>query len=324
MILGLVVALGTTKLTSFSLALILCYVILQRKRLGRITVPLPVWILAGSVGITALWSPEPGKPVYAACVVLACWIAFKALPRRGFLIGVYVVVGAQIGIVLWQYVVIGESRPAGISRNASVIGVAGLMGLPVGVMAISGGLSLSRTAMIGAMIVSFRNSQYRIAGISLIVIAVSVGAIVTPERLFKLETIEKHAELRIGAIKGNSTETLPGNDLEVRPVEWRWQGYGWGNYYFQTGRIQPHNVFVKSWYEMGVLVVPFWGALVWLWWRGGKDWWLVALMLTVGMLTDELVGSVEGVYMLLGYAIINSAGATSGLPTRAYRRICSR
>lgn len=306
MLLGLVIGLGTTKLAAIAFAITLTYVILHRK---RVRIPGMLWLVIACVGVTALWSPEPGKPVLQCCAIIMAYMAYVTLPRKRAAWGISLIAVAQIGVMVWQYIVDGDLRPTGLSRNASVIGLAGMYAMPLFPMAVMGGLSLSRTALLGGAILTvlnIRSPRYIVAGVTLAAISLTVGYIVTPERYYEIARISADTELRVAAIDGTSSEIVNIPDpLPVNPVEWRWYGYGFGNYYFHTGQIQPHNIFVRTWYELGLLSIPLFYALLWLWAEWGRDWRFLILAVTAGMLTDELIGSVEGLYMVLGFAIMS-------------------
>jgi hypothetical protein len=222
--------------------------------------------------------------------------------------------------MIWQYSE-GMDRLNGISRNASVLGLSGMWLAPSLIAAIVAGGSISRTAMLGIAIYGylFRSSRRATAGYVALALTcfVVVTLISNPDRLgiSGPRGINNSAVLRIDTITGHSNETLPdiivdSGDIKpvaVRTVQWHWYGYGFGQFYFQTGQIQPHNIFARTWYELGIFSIPFFYALLWFWADHGRDWKFMALAVATGMLTDELLGSLEGVYMILGYAIMRES-----------------
>lgn len=312
MLLGLVVGLGTTKLLSFAISIVLGYLILRQRH--RIQVPFILWLIVVPIAVSALWSVDPGKPLYMACTILIAYLAYRTLPRSRFRIGLYAIVAAQIGVVVWQYWSGEFSRPNGFSRNASVLGLAGMWGLPLLPMAIMGGISGSRTAILGALILGLRSRRAMISSMVLVLVFLCVTLTFYPQRL-GLDGLRQSYALRVAAIEGDPIEPNPtSKPVELKEVEWHWYGYGFGQYYLATGHIQPHNIFVRTWFEMGLLSIPVGYALVWLWsemargngWRA-HDWLFLLTACATGMLTDELIGSFEGVYMVLGYVIILGA-----------------
>jgi drug/metabolite transporter superfamily protein YnfA len=170
-----------------------------------------------------------------------------------------------------------------------------------------GGLSMSRTAIVGALVLAMTGRKYALFAGILISVSVMTTLLINPERL-SIPWLERSADLRIATIDGTSTETPPSSFPAIEQIDpipvLHIQGYGFGNYSFHTGRIQPHNIFVRTWYELGTLSIPLVGFLLTLWWRGGRDWRFLSVAIVTGMLTDELLGSVAGVYMILGYAIM--------------------
>lgn len=324
MFLGLLVSLGTTKLSAVVLGIILCYlIILVIHKQRRIHVPVILWVLVGLIAITALWSPESGKPVWLSLHILCGWIAYQVLPHSKFRLGLYPLIAIQIVVILWQYGVSDVTRPTALARNASVLGLAGMWLLPGILPAFLSGLSISRTAVLGAVLIGVSGRRYLFTSLIVVLTFVVTTWIVQPERL-GLSGISDSLELRKKTLNGSSVEALPINESSVTPftprpiipepqkVNWKWYGYGFGQYSFVTGRIQPHNIFVSTWYAFGLLTIPVGYCLIYLWtlrnrgrsWRE-HDWRLLLLACTTGMLTDELLGSVEGVYMVLGWCIMN-------------------
>lgn len=313
MLLGITAALGTTALSAYSMGMITIFstlYLLRRRRRNRqkVRLPLALWIILSCLSVGVVWAPIPGNIVYMVCAVVTAYLAYVLMHRNGFFFGLAVVCAVQIGVLGYQYVFTDAVRPNGITDNASVVGLAGLFGLPSLPMALMGGLSLSRTAIVGAVAGTFfQGRRYAIAAGVLVIVSVTVGFLHTPDRYTSLDRFLYDYNLRLDTLKGTSKEVALHREYEVRDVEWTWHGYGFGNYYAGTGRIQPHNTFIRGWYELGVLSFVVWGCLGWLWWRWGRDWRLLAMVLVVGSLTDELLGSVNGVYMLLIYAIIHSS-----------------
>lgn len=315
MILAILASLGTTKLSAITLGIMLlwlCYIAIYRRR--RITIPPVLWILITCVALSAVWSVNPGKPLWLCLHILIAYLAYRTLPHNHAKLGISLVAAIQIGVILWQYTATDLIRPNALSRNASVLGLAGMWMMPGLLPAIMVGLSISRTASLGVALFALTGRRYWIpAGIAISTFLI-VTVLTNPNRL-SIPILQRDVDLRVTAIQGTSIEVAPPvvTTTPVEYVKWRWYGYGWGQYALVTGRIQPHNIFVRTWYEMGVLTIPIGYCLMYLWlsrarygssWRN-HDWRLLLVACATGMLTDELLGSVEGVYMMLTYCIIN-------------------
>lgn len=258
--------------------------------------------------------------------IITAYLAYQVLPHKHAKWGIALIASVQIGVVLWQYMGTDAIRPEALSRNASVLGLAGMWGMPGLLPAVMAGLSISRTALLGAGLFAITGKQYIIPAAILVIVSIGATLLTNPNRL-SFENISDSWNIRTDALHGVTSEANPSPDpVAPAEVEWRWYGYGWGQYYLTTGQIQPHNIFVRTWYELGLFTIPAGYCLVMLWLSrtqaGGRfrdhDWRLLLVACATGMLTDELLGSVEGVYMVLGYAIIHSGwrGKTQRLSVR--------
>lgn len=317
MILGILAALGTTKLSAITLGILLLWLLyVAWNRRQRIVIPLPIYVITGCIALSVLWSLNPGKPVWLCLHIFTAYLAYSTLSHKHAKWGIYLVCSIQIVVILWQYNFTDAPRPAAIARNASVLGLSGMWMLPGLLPALVAGLSISRTAVFGAGLFAIMERRYRLAG-ALCITAFGITTFLTNFDRISLDHLLASAQLRQDAITGNSPELRPA-DHPLIPAEksdpvWRWYGYGFGQYSFHTGQIQPHNIFVRTWYEMGLFSIPVGYCLIYMWslraknssWRS-HDWRMLTVAVATGMLTDELIGSVEGVYMILGYVIMNS------------------
>lgn len=320
MILGILTALGTTKLSAITLGIVLTYlcILVLLRRPQKVSIPIPLWLLTGCIALSAIWSVNPGKPLWICTHIITAYLAYQVLPHRHAKWGIAAIAAIQIGVVLWQYSD-GVSRPNGLARNGSVLGLAGMWMMPGLLPSVMAGLSISRTAMLGAGLIALTGRRYIFPALVLIGVSVATILLTNPSRL-SLETISDNWSVRNDALHGVTSEANPtDNPVTPKEVKWRWYGYGWGQYYLATGQVQPHNIFVRSWYELGLFTIPVGYCLVYMWvsmrpGRGirGQDWRFMLVACATGMLTDELLGSVEGVYMVLGYAIIHSNAKRPG------------
>jgi hypothetical protein len=230
----------------------------------------------------------------------------------GFAIGVAV---QSLGLLA----TITVHRPPGLSENASQVSSTGLVLWMVSPLAGAGwfavagaalhmGIGLGRTALLAAGIFTlFALSKYRIAAFGA-VLALAVLASV---------------------LQGDLARLIPGSDrmqgsVEIREAQFtdhgaeytRATGMGWGSYLATTGEDRPHNVVLLAWYELGVLSLIPAGVLTWAVWRRRVPWMMLAPLVALGMLTEELTGRPEGAYMLATVAVaylVSSARANRSL-----------
>ena len=302
---GLIIGLGTSRFYLFAFALVLLYIILRYRQ--RVTIPIEIWGIVLCVGGSSIWAIYPGKAIIMCVAILCAYLTYMTFPRNHLRKGIYIVLAINIVVVSYQ-IINGGLRPYGLAYNASMLGLSSMWMAPLYPMAILGGLSMSRTAVLGAVIFGLTGRRYAIFAGVLISVSFITTLVIYPDRL-TFNDLHNNADLRVATINGTSTEPhpvdLPAPDvveLPVIPI----RGYGFGNYSFHTGKIQPHNIFVRTWYELGILSIPLFGFLLSLWWKS-RDWRFLAVAVATGMLTDELLGSVAGVYMILGYAIMSES-----------------
>src|SRR5690606_29943566 len=131
--------------------------------------------------------------------------------------------------------------------------------------AVLSGLSISRTALLGAGLLALTGKRFIIPFVVLASISIATTLLTNPSRL-SLETISDNWSVRNDALHGVTSEANPtDNPVTPKEVEWRWYGYGWGQYYLATGQVQPHNIFVRSWHELGLLTIPVGYCLIYMW-----------------------------------------------------------
>jgi hypothetical protein len=173
---------------------------------------------------------------------------------------------------------------------------------PVGFVVV--GLSLSRTALLASGIVAIasRNRFVWLAFLLAVTIQIPLGLLITPER-YQISGIWQDVERRESLITGESTDDDFSEITPVNPSEprvWSVFGYGLGNYTLETGRGIPHNMFVLSFWELGIFSVVFWIGVGWLWWCYSRSLTLLVVFVTVGSLTPEFLSRIEGLFMILG------------------------
>lgn len=298
---GAIVALGTSALWPLAFGGILSYLAIrqQRIKLDRSVIALAILIAA-----TSLWSPNPGKGLLWAANLLAISIAVRQFGiGQHYSIPIAAIMAAHLITGVFQYLGTG-ARFHGLADNASALGLAGLAVYPLPFGAVLLGASLSRTALLGVTVLTLlRPTRLMVVSLLLaVIVSLVLGHYLTPER-YSLQGIENASEARVAAITGTSVETCATCTVEPTARKLQWFGYGYGGYYLSTGQIQPHNVFVLSVWELGILSIPFWSIVLALWWRTGRNWYVLTVAVVVGMFTDEYYGSMEGLYMLLAMGV---------------------
>lgn len=305
---GLIVALGTTHFWIAADAFLALYLAYHGPRQFR-THPVVLGV-AAILLLTTAWTPDPAAAALAAFRVVALYSLARTMRldwRFWGAAGAVLVV--QIAVVAVQLP--ENSRPWGMSMNASVLGQAGMifsaggMG-PLG--AVTLGLSTARSAALGLAVYTVfkrRWGAWAIAFLAAAVFLVSMHQL-TPGRL-QLGDIARpgfdggilpSAQLRVDGIT-EGTVAPPPADSEAPPIRervWSWHGYGYHGYYLSTGLQRPHNLWVLSWWDLGVLAVPFWGLVFYGCWRLRNP--MVPALLAMGMITEEMISRPEGFYMV--------------------------
>lgn len=92
----------------------------------------------------------------------------------------------------------------------------------------------------------------------------------------------------------------PRNENEVFRGDRRltWFGYGFGAYNVATGIQRPHSVYSLLAYELGILALLPAGVLVFYLTRRALSWPVVLSVLGLGLFSDDLVATPEGLFLL--------------------------
>lgn len=289
-------AIGVTVLWPISFGYILWHLIVFRP---EIHLPKSVLALSVLVGSTALYSPNSGSALAYAAGIIFCWIGYQIAPaRKGLDTSILVVTIVSVGFVLHD-LYLGHMRPNGLMDNAVEMGLAGAALLPYG--AVLTGFSMSRlalgmTVMIAALLPSKRTVS---ACFVALFIAGLMSFSVAPER-FTLNSILTASHLRYSTIIGTSYErpisSIP--DVPVQDRQLQLLGYGHSGYYQSTGSIQPHNTFVLTVWELGILSIPFWILIGYIWCSHGRNVPLALIMLATSLLTSQWVSSTQGLVII--------------------------
>jgi hypothetical protein len=98
---------------------------------------------------------------------------------------------------------------------------------------------------------------------------------------------------------GIETSFIDRNILDTPAVLWQWYGIGYGNYN-QTFNLQaPHNIWILSWYDLGIFAVLFWTILGFAIWKFRVFHFLPLAF--AGLTTPELFFDPEGIYAIALY-----------------------
>ena len=240
-----------------------------------------------------------GVAIYHAATILLVPILIVNIKSiHWWLIGLS---GVQIIWVIYEFSQ-GVIRPSGVSDNGSSLGIFGLMALnPLSALVI--GLSLSRTALLGLTIFAVLRNR-RIIWIMLILtfaVHVSMQLWSEPERLSSGSVIQA-VELRTDAIVGVSRQVLEIPTQTIQARELKLFGYGYGGYVPATGKIQPHNVYILSIWELGILAIPFWMLIGFLLWKSKNPYMIVPAILALNV--DEVYTLSEGIFYLGAWHLI--------------------
>lgn len=288
---GLIFGFGTTALWFAADAILLIYVLSRGPKRFR-THPAVV-SLAVLVGITGFWSPDPVAGPLLGVRMILTYSAASAVALRGFYVGVFSVFALQFGFVVFEAPDL--SRFDGLSYNAANYGVSGLVLLatplaPVG--AVTLGLSAARVPLAAAALMWVRVPSVKLAALVVLAAVISVGVSEwkVPGRFTTdnvTESIDNRELLNGGIQAPVNTVELAGDCGIPRAREWQLLGFGWHGYCLSTGIQRPHNIFVLSWWDLGVLAIPFWSLVGFGAWKLRDRPLLIPLLFT-GMYTDEL------------------------------------
>lgn len=309
-----VMVIGTTKIFLFADFALLYEAIITPLFTGR-KIPKPAPELIGIAGILAIASIYSPRPVDGLQTAFRIALLASILPT--FTYGFHY--KKMLGFVLLSLalLVAGQSafidRPAGIHMNALLLAESAFVFMPVFwyEIGLAGALilvmSLSRTPLVAFVIFAVLSRRTYFIGLAAITSAmflvyVSVSA---PDKLTIGGLVESVAT-RGETITGLDDERLAtqyndGRCGEVRAIEHTTYGYGFYGFCASTGQPRPHNIYALSFYELGVLFLPFWALIIYAARR--LNYVQVLPLLALGMVSDNLFGRPEGVYLVAAWII---------------------
>lgn len=293
---GLFLTLGLTNL--WPVADIGLVLLLVRKEYRTLSIPSlftripPLWFLActclslpvllgGSLDIAPFGTVGFLLRSSILILLLGYLSKYQSASKFEFWAGAFAVIVIQIVTVIFQRFLFAPI-PHGIANSSSILGLgsAALIVSPVGPLALVPlSLSLSRT-FVGVVLLSgvwFRSKPILLYGM----IGLAMLLLVSPDRI---------------SFEGVTNSLDDRALLNSPPVEWVWYGIGLSNYN-QTFDLQaPHNIWILSWWELGVFSIPFWLLLAGLLVRF-RLWHFIPIVAS-GLFTPELFFNVEGTYAL--------------------------
>ena len=308
MVAGLIVALGATVLWFLADLFLVLFVTYRGKEHFRWH-----WIpasVAGILALSAIWSPDPAAGLMAA-VRIICLYSLLASAKFSWR-PVMLVMAVHLGIVFWQIGFTG--RPYGLTTNASQLGQISMVLIQspaAPIAALTLGFSGARVAAAGLVLIALLDRSKHVWLYSLLAGAVFVVfALQTDPNRILPAGIQQSVEWRESLNEGQATPQDIADELrlacgEPRERAWSVLGYGYHGYCASTGLQRPHNLWVLSWYELGVLAVPLWALVFYGAWKIRSPQLLA--LLAIGMVTDESYARPEGFYTLaLAIAVAKS------------------
>lgn len=203
-------------------------------------------------------------------------------------------------IALWSY----DVYPRGISRNSSIFGLSGLAFVlsPASVFAgVVESLSLSRTYLVSlfTMAVTFRKIElFFYAFVALVLIFTFSPHRILPSGI--LESLQTRSALNDPLTYNPQWPTKPTPEFTSNDY-WRWHGVGYGNFTIVYRREIPHNIFVLSFYELGIFCIPFWSGMAFAIYRF-RLWHFLPFAIA-GLNTPELFAEPNGIVALACYHV---------------------
>ena len=295
---GIAFTLGLTSLWPIAIGLALIILWIRRNdsyKFEDLTAVKIVLAIAAIVLVTSLWSGNGAGFYHASAITLAPILVIKLGSVKRWINLLAVIQIVWISIEFLQ----GVHRPGGISDNGSALGILGLMSLtPLSALMV--GMSLSRTALIGfALFAVFRRSRMMYVLLAIAIVAHIFLQLTTDPNRFSIKSVNYSIDLRVATIDGTSTESTPA--ITAIPNERKLSvfGYGYGGYVHKTNRIQPHNIYILSVWELGIFSVPFWILILALAWRSRNPY--IAILFILALVVDEWYTLTEGVFYLVAF-----------------------
>lgn len=297
---GLFLTLGTTAVWIVADAF-LVYMWIRRR--PHITNRVILWILLllSPIFASMLFAAWLDFPLYASLTLplrafiiiatLSTLIRYKMHTTMSFWIGAMLIIGLQATITIAQFYIPGgwhSGIPEALSIHSSALGLsaAAVILSPVGMLAsIPLGFSLSRTFIAATFLIGLyfrRKDVLVIAAVAVVILFIYSTDRILPSGIEN--TLETRAELN-----------------HPNGITWYWHGAGYGNYNEVYKLEMPHNIWILSWYELGIFSIPFWTAVAFTIWHF-RYFHLLPFALA-GFFTPEFFSEAVGLYGLALYHI---------------------
>lgn len=268
--------------------------------------------VAGIIALASFNSPRPVdgfqtafRIVLLATVLPAYVYGFHYKKMLGFvLLGLALLVVGQSAF---------QSRPDGLHMNALLLAESAFVFMPIFwyEIGLAGALilvmSLSRTPVVAFVIFAVLSRKKYAIGLAAVTSAMFLvyASVATPERITFggiTESVIDRGETITGFdLEHLQTVYTDGKCGEIREIRHTTYGYGMYGFCASTGQPRPHNIYALSFYELGVLFLPFWAMIIYAARR--LSYVQVLPLLALGMVSDNLFGRPEGVYLIAAWII---------------------
>lgn len=295
------------------------------------------FILLYEAIIAPFWNGKkfsrPAPEIIAIALILAIASIYSPRPVDGFQTAFRVILLATVlpaykygfhykkmaGVILFGLALLvtvqstTDLRPDGLHMNALLLAESALVFMPIFwyeiglACALIIVMSLSRTPLVAFVIFAVLSRRRYAVALAAVTSAMFLvyASVSVPERV-SVAGIEHAIFDRVETVTGFDREHLEsvytdGKCGEIRPVEYRQFGYGLYGYCASTGQPRPHNIYALSFYEFGVLFLPFWALIFYAARR--LSYVQILPLLALGMVSDNLLGRPEGIYLIAAWLI---------------------
>ncbi len=279
--------------------------IFSKRKLAKI--PFYIWGVLFIVAITSIYSPEAFQGMTTALRIL---ILALILPTYKYRYKFKQMTGTLL--IILALIAIGQSafmlRSNGIQSSSSMLGQVAFVYAPIFWVQISLAvvlilsLSIARSPLVALILFAvITRKQYflALAGFAAVIFVI-YAAISTPGRV-TFSGIKFAVTERIETVTGFDDKALESRYADKICGEFREEkitmfGYGWNGYCKSTGQPRPHNIYALTIYELGIIAIPFWLFILYGAYKFG--FWKLAPLFALGLVTEELLGRPEGIYLI--------------------------
>ncbi len=329
---GLLIGVGLTKFWLISDGL------LTRTALPYRKPPLTIWFISIIPLVTIFWTLDPIATFFWFWRVHVIWGSLtKVESRKSLVTGLAIVLLVQLVIAISEDVIRPMGLTDNAQRYAmfswvmigtnpflSILGSANL------------GVSAARLPLALLIVISLWTRKWFL--LVSVLVALLFAFYFTPDSRFEIPVVKNAFWIRYELIVGKSKVVVPSQktgDLVLDMVKidnndgidelvkaigldrpdligkaiknsdgkyerpWLWHGYGFGSYNDYTGLVKPHNTYLLIWYELGLLsILLFLAVILLLLTTTGKPFWLLGTYLIYGFFVDDFFGLPIGLYAI--------------------------